>query len=358
MPRKTSTHVTLVAFLMLSLTNIQAGDTVLTAPISALQTAQTIPKSISRAIGTISVNGLLAAEFAMDISETRASWRAVLPTRADFEESIPFLWHPSLQALLPTGARTLLENQKNKISSDWAAISNAFPSLFYDPYVYNWFLVSTRTFYYTSPKFKSKKPLNRDDCLALIPLADNFNHADVGCEVTYSPAGYKISADRRYKKGEEVYISYGDHSNDFLLAEYGFILAENKWDSVCLDEFILPLFSESQKQELKDAGFFGKYTLDAETICYRTQVAVRILCVPINQWQRLVTNGLDENDKHQAGVDRILLKILKAHLASTNERAKQVEILNYGSENQRETLIQRWAQIRLLLIAAMQRIEQ
>lgn len=68
--------------------------------------------------------------------------------------------------------------------------------------------------------------------MALNPFADCFNHADEGCKVEYGPIGFKISSDRVYEKDEEIYISYGSHSNDFLLVEYRFILLENKWDEL------------------------------------------------------------------------------------------------------------------------------
>jgi len=339
----------------LILTVNQAGDTLLMVPTSALRTVQTVPKSISKPIGTITVQGLLAAELSMDTSEIRAPWRAVLPAEEDFKRSMPFMWHSSLQALLPPRSLSLLESQKKKLSIDWTAVSAAFPTLLYDPYIYHWFIISTRTFYYTSSKVK--KRLNRDDCLALAPFADYFNHADVGSEVIFSPSGYNICTNRHIQKGEEIYISYGNHSNDFLLAEYGFILDENKWDEIWLDEDILPLFSEEQNQILKEAGFRGKFVLDRQTTCYRTQVALRLLFMPSNRWQRLVANGLEDEDKHQADVNKILLKVLKARLDTVLERLKQVEVLDCGLSSQRDTLTRRWKQIRLLLTIAISRME-
>ena len=237
------------------------------------------------------------------------------------------------------------------------AVSTAFPTLSYDLYLYNWFIVNTRTFYYISPKIKTKKPLNRDDCLALIPFADFFNHADVGCEVTFSPSGYKIYTDQKIEQGQEIYISYGNHSNDFLLTEYGFILQENKWDEISLDEDILKLFSEEQKQKLKEAGFLGTYVLDRETVCYRTQVALRLLYIPPNRWECLVANGLEDGDKHQVAVNKILLKALKARLDSVCERLEQVKALDCELSSQRDTLSRRWTQIHQLLTTAISRIE-
>jgi hypothetical protein len=329
----------------------------LTVPISALRTIRTIPKSISIPIGTITVQGVLAAELAMDTSEARAQWRDVLPTKESFEESIPFMWHPSLQALLPPASSSILKKQKDKIAADWTAVSAAFPTLKYETYLYHWFIVSTRTFYYTSPKIKTKKPLNRDDCLALLPFADYFNHADAGSEVSFSPSGYKICTDRRVKKGDEIFISYGNHSNDFLLTEYGFILGENKWDQISLDDLILPLFSEAQKQMLKEVNFLGNFVLDSETVCYRTQLALRLLCMSPKKWQCLVANGLEDNDKHQVAVNKILLEALKTRLDQVHEKLKQVEALDCGLPVQRETLKRRWRQILLLVTNAIRRIE-
>jgi hypothetical protein len=348
-------HTTLSIELLLTLN--QAGDTLLTVPISALRTVQTVPKSISKHIGTITVQGLLAAELSMDASEVRAPWRAVLPTKDDFAEYMPLMWHSSLQSLLPPASLLLLENQEKKISQDWTMVSAAFPALSYRHYVHNWLIVSTRTFYYTSSKIKTKKPIKYDDCIALSPFADCFNHADVGCKVTFSPSGYEISADREIEKGQEIHISYGNHSNDFLLTEYGFILKENRWDEICLDEFVLPLFSEEQKQQLQEAGFLGKFVLDRETICYRTQVALRLLCMPVNRWQRLVAKGVETEDKYKISVDGTLLKALKLHLNSVDEKLKQVKVLACGLDSQKDILGRRWKQIRLLLTACISRME-
>lgn len=279
-----------------------------------------------------------------------------MPTKADIEESIPFMWHPSLQALLPPEASSLLEKQKKKISVDWGVISRAFPTMSYDLYLYNWFLVNTRTFYFTSPKIKSKKPLSFDDCAALIPLADMFNHADAGCEVTFSTSGYSICADRQIQKGEEVYISYGNHSNDLLLAEYGFILSENKWDDLSLDTMILPLFSEEQKEELKDAGYLGKYSLNNEAVCYRTQTALKLLCMPTNRWRRFVANGSEDEDKYQLEVDKFLLGAFETFLDTVDEKLNQIELLEFGLGSQKDILTRRWKQIHLLVAAAIARM--
>ncbi|KAF4630581.1 hypothetical protein G7Y89_g7550 [Cudoniella acicularis] len=268
--------------------SFEAGETLLSVPTTALRTVHTVPKTISRAIGKITVNGLLSAELALDTSEHRAPWRVVLPTREDFLESVPLMWDSSLQALLPDACQKLLSNQKRKVALDWAAVSKTYSKLSYDLYLYNWLLVNTRTFYFLDAKAKKQPP--RDDCSALSPFADYFNHAPHGCNVSFSATGYEITTEKHIPKGAEIYISYGNHSNDFLLAEYGFILPSgtNDWDEISLDAYIIPLFSPTQKKHLEDHGFLGKYVLDKETVCYRAQVALRILCVGLRKWERFV----------------------------------------------------------------------
>lgn len=92
------------------------------------------------------------------------------------------------------------------------------------------------------------------------------------------------------------------------LTEYGFILPSNKWDEVSLDLFILPLLTKSQKETLEEAGFLGKYVLDNNEACHRTQVVMRLLCVSASKWQRFV-DGLDDGEKDQAIVNRLLVKV-------------------------------------------------
>ncbi|KAK7991519.1 hypothetical protein PG988_000313 [Apiospora saccharicola] len=176
------------------------------------------------------LHGLLAAELALDHTNTLAAWRHALPTMADITATIPHMWREELQNLLPSPVRSLLEKQQAKYRREWKMISQAIPSVREEEFRYYWFIINTRTFLYDMPETQR---YNWEDRLAIVPVADMFNHAE----------------NRAYEVGEEVFVSYGDHSNDFLLAEYGFLMTNNCWDVISIDDIVIPRLDEAGKEE-------------------------------------------------------------------------------------------------------------
>ncbi|KAF4952596.1 hypothetical protein FGADI_6668 [Fusarium gaditjirri] len=279
--------------------------------IVATRDIKLMPKNITEALQGVSVHGVLAAEIALDESDDFSVWKTVLPTREDLEAGVPMMWPSELQALLPKRAKDILDNQNTTFRRECEIVLKAFPKLTRDEYLYSWVLINTRTFYNSMPKMKSYAHADRLVCM---PTADLFNHADQGCRLAYSALGYSVQADKVYRQGEEVYVSYGPHSNDFLLSEYGFILDSNRWDEVYLDEVILPKLNKTQRADLESINFLGRYTLDDQTLgCHRTQVALRMLCCTQRQWQRFF-DAQDEGRSSQAAVDELLLAALKDFL--------------------------------------------
>lgn len=395
-----------------------------------------MPKSLSRRLPRdISVHGLLAADLALDSSDTYAAWNAVCPTPADFA-SMPLHWPPALQELLPGPARALLARQRAKVERDWAAASKLFlssspfpPSSSSPPdanggdnndpdkktkgkeeaaaadasekkqrFVHAWLLVNTRTFYHESPRLRRRA---KEDRMVLQPVADLFNHAGsrIGwCHVAFDAASFTVRADRRYAAGDEVRICYGRHGGDLLLVEYGFVLGsggsdeeeeeedgggnwleENCWDEVGLDDVLVPRLSDSAKDKLSEVGFLGGYVLDAGTVCYRTQVALRALCcLPAGreeEWRRFIEDGEDADAARQGEVDRVFVGLLEEYRAQTIEKTvakvaamdgdgdgDEVEGGN-GSEKsssstkaQRELLCKRWRHVDRLVRITIERL--
>ncbi|KAL1876290.1 hypothetical protein Daus18300_002918 [Diaporthe australafricana] len=366
--------------------HIPKDTDILTVPVSALRTKDTVPTTIVANLPKdVTVHGLLAADLALNkiANDTKYSkWQAVVPTEEDIQLSMPLTWPASLQSLLPIGASQLLEKQRIKFDKDWATVSAAFPieskskrgggvskECTRDEYLHAWLLVNTRTFYFVTPKTEK---LPKEDHMALQPVADLFNHTDQGgCHVAFDHAdSFTFRTTRPYEKGDEVHISYGSHSNDFLLVEYGFVLARNHWDEVCLDEVILAALTKRQKDELEDVGFLGNYVLDNDTVCHRTQVALRQMAVtgrhgglPIDEWRKFVS-GLDDGEKSQARVDELMVGLLEKCEATIKATEKELRRLRFQeedgdedmNESRRETLLRRWGQIRGLITATIERL--
>lgn len=362
---------------------------ILTVPISALRTKHTVPAAIVASLPKdVTVHGLLAADLALNkaANDTKyTKWQAVVPTVEDIQQSMPLTWPASLQSLLPAGASKLLDNQRAKFDKDWDTVSAAFPiegkgkakggsvskECTREEYMYAWLLVNTRTFYFVDPKTER---LPKEDHMALQPVADLFNHTDRdGCHVAFDHAeSFTFRTTRAYEKGDEVHISYGSHSNDFLLVEYGFVLARNHWDEVRLDDdVVLPALTRRQREELEDVGFLGNYVLDNDTLCHRTQVALRQMAVTgryggltMDEWRKFVS-GLDDGEKSQAKVDALAVGLLEKYEATIKTKEKELRKLRFQeedgdeamNESRREMLLKRWVQIGGLVKATIERLE-
>ena len=157
---------------------------------------------------------------------------------------------------IQNGNRSLLHKQKRKLKKDWDKVSTVLPNADLDTYTYYWLIVNTRSFYFEAPRATQK--LSPEDCLVLCPFADYFNHAVEGCNVSFDDMGLTITSNRAFESEEEVFVTYGSHNNDFLLTEYGFILEENKWDTLLLDDLVLrPPMTRLQKERLDGVGYLG-----------------------------------------------------------------------------------------------------
>ncbi|KAK4124932.1 SET domain-containing protein [Parathielavia appendiculata] len=338
---------------------LKANERILLVPTSALRSLDTVRTQVKTKLAKdTKAHAILAADLTMDKPTSKYSpWNAVVPSRESISSSLPLAWDARLHRYLPKPALALLRAQESKFARDWAAIqqSSLFsPSITRQDFLYTWLLVNTRTFYHENHR-TAKLP--KDDRMVLQPVADLFNHADAGCEVAFTPASFTITADRAYAEGDEVFICYGNHHNDFLLVEYGFVLAHNRWDEVCLDDAILPELSDGQRDLLEEKGFLGKYVLDARTVCYRTQVALRLLCISTEEWEALVDEGEDGGEELQDKVDRSLGRILRKYRGVVEGTIKELKAVEAGEAGQRYMLSMRWQQIRGLIDRTIARLE-
>ncbi|KAI0452662.1 putative SET domain-containing protein [Xylaria acuta] len=319
---------------------IRTGQIIMQIPEKAIYSLHSIPTSItSRLPSDMRLHGLLAADLTLRTSSTDSPWVEVLPTQANFEASVPLMWPEELHAFLPRSAYHILKRQQIKFQHECDSVAKAFPDLDRSKYKYFWLIINSRTFYYEAPEMAKYR---WEDKLCLLPAADLFNHSNDGCTVTWwDNDGYTITANRTYGAGDELCISYGKHTNDFLLVEYGFTVSQNPWDEVGLDEVILPKLDQAQQDALAQQGHLGEFKFHAERgPCIKSRAA-------ISQIQRQVYPSADiETPASDTQRDALLRGLLRELLTIAREMLQRLKELQIGDKTHRDLLIQRWEQIK------------
>ncbi|KAE8379225.1 SET domain-containing protein [Aspergillus bertholletiae] len=367
---------------MIAKRNIEEDEAIVTVPLKAMLTPERIPSSFADKFpdGT-PTHALYAAFFTNgnpeDLEEFKA-WRKTWPSRQDFEESMPVLWSESLRNYLPpsisshwrsikcgrdrlqyeTSHQNLLAQQEQRLRSAWDIVVSVFPVTDWETFSYHWLIVNTRSFFYLMPG--QEPPEDRNDAMALLPLADYFNHSDVACNVKFDGEKYVFRATKHYDEGEEIYMSYGPHPNDFLFAEYGFYLDENESETLYLDDIILKDLSPLLQEELEFQQYYGNYQLTATGVCYRTEIAAYINYMPLEDWRNYAlgysTKGADE--KRSEAIIQGWIRSYLNEADTTITTLKEIGSSQADQKNQQRTkmLRKRWTQIRDLCAKASEAV--
>jgi len=197
------------------------------------------------------------------------------------------------------------------------------------------------------------------------------------CKVELSTKGFTVISDRDYRAGDQVFVSYGPHNNDFLLCECkilcaplvhnsnrnrtdGFIFDNNKYDDVKIDSFILPRLNQVQKSHLEGRDFLGDYNLDQMGFCFRSQVALRMSLLNLRsgnaaeklKWFQMYIAGVYDGSREEHLVQEAE-KSIRDELIDTatdvNKELDRLEGLETGKgalrSNTLDMLRRRWAQV-------------
>lgn len=234
--------------------------------------------------------------------------------------------------VLPLSATEGLEAQTARYRHDFEAAVSLIPTARIagdqsrgpaeDSFKYAWLIVNTRCLFFDPfPRFQAETGRARTkrlhashdstQSMALSPLIDLLNHSSSSsttpaCKVTYDHSGFSVTSQKAYRVGEELLVSYGPHTNDFLLVEYGFILpsTQNTHDLTSLDAAIIPTLTSEQKCRLDAKAYLGQYSLFSPqatpgtkaSVCWRTEVAAQITILPPDDWLDFV-DGRAPNDE-------------------------------------------------------------
>ncbi|KAL4922197.1 hypothetical protein BDW62DRAFT_78942 [Aspergillus aurantiobrunneus] len=375
---------------MIALRSIQENEAIVRVPRQVMLTVEAIPPSfISRFAEGTPVHALLAAFLCHgepEKLEPYELWRKTWPSRKDFEDCMPILWPEALRGSSSPGSATLLPpsisgrwkrvrkeklefeytsshqnvlvQQEQRLRKAWESVIAAFPETDWKMFSYHWLIVNTRSFFYLMPGHES--PEDRNDAMALLPFADYFNHSDVACNVKFDGREYTFRAAKAYEVGEEIFMSYGPHPNDFLFTEYGFYLDENESEALYLDDIIFQDLGSSLQEELNLQQFFGNYQVTTAGVCYRTEIAACIRYMLLEDWQNYLlgysTKGADAKKSED---------VIQGWIRTYMEEADLYinELGNLGSseigqkhQEKVQTLLKRWKQIKDLCTVALKTV--
>ncbi|OAX79511.1 hypothetical protein ACJ72_06166 [Emergomyces africanus] len=374
---------------------IDAGEMVVRVPISAMLTTKSIPSTFRQKLpDDIPVQGLFAAYLCCteEFQEKYAAWRAVWPSLQDFEQSLPMLWPRQLKGgisggsdssllspLLPPSVsgswitlakrplkhaykaehQNLLPEQQTRFDKAYQLVKQVFHDIDKDIYTYHWLIVHTRSFHHIPDG--TLAPEDHNDAMALCPFGDYFNHIDKeGCEVSYDKHYYTFKTSKSYEKGEEIFISYGNHSGDVLLTDYGFVPAENAWDDLFLDDIILKDLSSRNIEDLKNESYLGNYQITAKGPCFRTEVVACIRYMTPDDWNSYIL-GYEPASFDETRTNSIIATWIRVYIDEAEAAISKLTALRrkrkYLGDHQFEILLMRWKQILELCKRALMAVD-
>ncbi|KAJ5333114.1 uncharacterized protein N7506_006897 [Penicillium brevicompactum] len=301
-----------------------ADEIMLTVPVSTMLNIDSIPEGFAdRFPSTASNHSILAAFLTHGdpkLLEQWDLWRKIWPSMQDFADSLPSMWlegsspsseleiplPPSISGKWNTSTRSaygansedtyqnVLVQQTNRLQDAWKSVLSVFPDTNWELYSYNWFIVNTRSFYYVRPD--DNPPEDWNDAVGLVPFADYFNHAaNAPCEVAFDGDKSTFRATARLEKGDEVFMNYGEHPNDYLLVEYGFFLDRNDHDAIYLDDIILPDLNSDDVEGLRSHGYNYHFEVDASGASPSVEVAASLKCMTRSEWEDYVLDPSSSN---------------------------------------------------------------
>ncbi|RVD90107.1 uncharacterized protein DFL_001083 [Arthrobotrys flagrans] len=293
---------------------------------------------------------------------------SILPPFSSFKSSMPLFWSDEILNNCPPWVRSFAIRQQRKLKDDYAHAVKMHGErgveFSKEEYEWAWAAVNTRSIYYR-PKKWYKVPA--EDCMTMCPFIDYYNHdakGDESCTVSFSADGLRVTTQKTYAAGEEIFVTYGEYNNDQLLVEYGFTLPNNRADNFNIDHWVLPKLSSRHQEILKEISFHGGYLLDENEVCYRTMMALRFAVIGEallekgkrhKDFMKLVEGEMEEDDyvKLYEGdenkVGELLEEVVKVieefgeeKTAALRRMLEEQEFLN--QKESIESAIERWRQ--------------
>lgn len=270
-------------------------------------------------------------------------WRhfiAMLPTIEDFQ-LIPMVWKfdglEELFSELPPTAQHRANNMYKKFLNDYETVVsfiNQYTANSHNQieitklqFLVSWLCINSRCLYMELPQSKTN-----EDNFTMAPFVDFLNHsATEQCVLKISNrTGFNVITSSRYEAEDEVFLSYGPHSNEFLLCEYGFYLGENQWNDLDISSDLISLMDETAIAYLKEVSYYNEYTLTETDVSFRTQIALAVIeeqsgNLYSNKRLSSFINGIIDESVYEKRIKRRLGAVLRKQRERCEEMAGLVE---------------------------------
>jgi hypothetical protein len=99
-----------------------------------------------------------------------------------------------------------------------------------------------------------------------------------------------------------------------------------------------------------------KYVLDHSQVCYRTEIAIRLLLLPVQAWHRFVS-GTSDGTREQVAVDHRLSTLLEDYQVQISGMLDKIKTTRANPREAHAVLLMRWDQINMMVEKAIQRLK-
>ncbi|KAG2736289.1 hypothetical protein G9P44_000379 [Scheffersomyces stipitis] len=256
----------------------------------------------------------------------------MLPDISDFSLN-PLIWQvlqvdqwEELIQFLPESAKRRAEDVYERFLEDYVVVralvsrilddlklseSSADEYIPVDLFLWAWMCINSRCLYMTIPQGKTNA-----DNFTMAPYVDFLNHScNDECSILIDTTGFHVRTTTPYMPGDQLFLSYGPHCNEFLLCEYGFVIPhDNKWNDLDISAYIIPLLKPQHVEFLKENDYFDKYTMTNEGISFRTEVVLATVqenSPSVSRRLQALLNGIGDGATFKSHSHVLLKEIIK-----------------------------------------------
>lgn len=253
---------------VMSSMQIKENDILITVPFDLMITYNTLKENLQEMISVqshgLKIHDLLTLFLITEKGKDDSLWKSYMESLPSELPLLPWLAVSNEINLYPVDLQIICEKNRENFLESMSRAKKSISRVdgcVLDENLFKWgyVLVNTRAVY-VDPQIAIANGQFSDllidqPSMALCPFLDMFNHhflAKTEAEIIEKEGKlvYRLKTFTKYKKYDQIFISYGVHDNIKLLMEYGFFIPGNILDVVKFDlHSLLDIFKVNIKQK-------------------------------------------------------------------------------------------------------------